>query len=99
MYPAVQPTVRTNEAAVHFPTIACKSNTTNRQVESHIFGKLVHVLTTMCMLGFKFLTFFPVRFYERFGGFRRLIIVGIITKCTRRHLFRYGRLIGAINWK
>ena len=33
-------------------------NTANTHIESHIFAKLVPVLTTLCMLGLKFLEVF-----------------------------------------
>ena len=42
-------------AAVHFTTIPCEANIDNGHTESHIFGKFVPVLTTLCLLGLKFL--------------------------------------------
>ena len=42
-------------AAVHFNTVPCQANIDNGHMESHIFAKFVPVLTTLCMLGLKFL--------------------------------------------
>ena len=44
----------------HFTEIPCDPNTTNRPKESHIFGKIDPVLTTLCMLDLKFLELFCV---------------------------------------
>ena len=35
-----------------------------------------------------------MRFYAKFHGFHAL---GIVGKCTSRHLFRYGRLLARFN--
>ena len=43
-------------AAVHFTAIPCERNTAIRHIESHIFfAKFVRALTTLCLLGLKFL--------------------------------------------
>ena len=77
--------------AVHFTSITCEPNKANRKIGGYIFffANLFPVLTTLCMLGLKFLELscaFFFFFFERFRDlFRALRIKG---KCTSRHLFR-----------
>ena len=69
-------------ATVHFSTIPWEPNTANRHIESHIlFGKFIPVLSTLCMLGLKFLKL--LHFLSVFS-FCMLRIMG---KGTGRNLF------------
>ena len=56
---------------VNFTTIPCEPNTANRHKEWHFLAKSIPALTTLCMLGLKFLKsvilFFYIYFFPLFS--------------------------------
>ena len=87
----VNPAVQKKMVAELFTAMPCEPNTTNRQIESHIFGEIRPCTNNLAYARFEvFRTFLSVFMScERLKGFLTLRSMG---KYTSRHLYPYSGL-------